>query len=601
MQKRERFVSAFKKNWVIVIGMISIFMIDTWIISKTKGMTTPCDEIGMFAVAAKLAGFDWSGVISDSGYYGFGYFVLFAPFFKYIKNPDVVHQIILAMSSLLKIAVIPIVYSIEIQFFNVKDRTFAGLVATALSIANVSLRAGRPYNEFPMHLVIWIDMFLLCKLIRNYEQPKKKMQYSMMFVLCLIYGLLLHKRMVTVIYAVIVTLMVLYLIKKKIYINCWAIIFGGVAWLTTNQIIEKVQNIVWGASGTELGNASVRVSNNISLTNMKMYLLWFNILLGNIATMIIQTGGLFVISIVACIFMVSTYIKKREISDKDLPRFGIVLCMILCMGATLLALLISNWYGGMTTTFFQGLQGNTEYTYKGMVYLRYWGLYVTPFIMCGVLWIYENNCWKYVISTAIGWGVCIISLFIKMVLPWIENNPDCLTFIQALAGWKKGDLCNRDSFLLCCMTFFAVFVALVWCVRKRKVKIALIMACVFFVWQQIWSSVYYDIPVTKEIYEVVDASVERLNDMEDELLPERIISLEFDKKRAASYKQSLSLQFYLKEWKIYTTIPQKLKKGDLIITRENIPEDIAKEIFENVTYEIEKIDKDEFWYIITGV
>ena len=61
-----------KNNFTIVFGMCCLFFMDFFIILHTKGMTTPVDEIGMFAVAAKLAGYDWSGVISESGYYGFG-------------------------------------------------------------------------------------------------------------------------------------------------------------------------------------------------------------------------------------------------------------------------------------------------------------------------------------------------------------------------------------------------------------------------------------------------------------------------------------------------------------------------------------------------
>ncbi|UNT93752.1 hypothetical protein [Allobaculum sp. Allo2] len=44
-------------------------------------MSISGDEIFSFWPAAKLAGYDWSGVMEGYRYYGFGYTALLTPFF----------------------------------------------------------------------------------------------------------------------------------------------------------------------------------------------------------------------------------------------------------------------------------------------------------------------------------------------------------------------------------------------------------------------------------------------------------------------------------------------------------------------------------------
>ena len=586
-----------KENWIIVLGMLILYLVDVLIIIQTKGMTTPRDEIGMFAVASKLAGLNWSNVIQDSGYYGFGFFGLFFPIFKNINDGDLVHKIILLACCFVKVCVVPIIYNIEIAFLNIKDRKFAGLVALTLSVINVSLRAGRPYNEFPMHLLLWIDTWLLCKLITVYGEQRKKNKYSLLLVLALIYGLLLHVRFVTVIYAFILLFLFLFILTRKCYININLVIVGIIFWGGTNKLIEYAQNVVWGG-GSDLGNTTVSISNMIQFSNPKMYLLWSDILIGNFSMMTIQTGGLFIIAFISVIFMIKFFLVERKIEDSELIMLSIAFYSLLCMGATILALMVSGWYGGMTETFFQGETGNKVYSYKGMVYLRYWGIYITPFVLSGLAWINKKKLWISISrATIIGLFLTII-LFISMVLPWIENNSHCLTFTQALSLWKKGDECSRETYFVSCMLLMIIISVILWCINTKKTKVLLTLYIIFFSWQQIWSSVYFDIPTTNEIYELVDASVEKLSYDVEESFPKRIVALEFDENRDASYKQSLSLQYYFKNKTIYTTIPERIEYGDLIITREEIPENILIEIFKDKLYECEQIDEDEFWYFI---
>lgn len=71
------------KQQIIEIGIYAMILVGICLININK-VSSPCfvpDEMGYWTAAAWLNGYDWSAVMSNSGYYGFGYGILLAPLF----------------------------------------------------------------------------------------------------------------------------------------------------------------------------------------------------------------------------------------------------------------------------------------------------------------------------------------------------------------------------------------------------------------------------------------------------------------------------------------------------------------------------------------
>ena len=63
-------------------------------------MTTGQDEFGTVASASYFAGYDWSAMVSEIKYYGFGYSILMAPIYWITDNPQIIFQVMIGFNSI---------------------------------------------------------------------------------------------------------------------------------------------------------------------------------------------------------------------------------------------------------------------------------------------------------------------------------------------------------------------------------------------------------------------------------------------------------------------------------------------------------------------
>lgn len=172
------------KSWFyIALSFFVVFGIRLLFISRVHTMSITGDEIFSFWPAAKMAGYDWQGVMNTYRYYGFGYSLLLYPFFLIFKDPIVLYRAMVILMMICQSLVAPISYHLLKRYFNIKNIwvLFFGSIACAFM---VSVRAVYTYPEFVYDLMVWLSVWILLKLLHT-ENPWKKAAFTLLLLMCI--------------------------------------------------------------------------------------------------------------------------------------------------------------------------------------------------------------------------------------------------------------------------------------------------------------------------------------------------------------------------------------------------------------------------------
>ena len=579
--------SAEQEKIYLIIGMLLTLLFYSVFSLKKLPLHTSSDELGAIVGAAYIAGCDWSGVISGCGYYGMGYYFLFAPLFMCTDDPLIIYRVILICNGVLKTLIVWVAFRIFTDFIVIGDSRVRLLLSMLCSFMYTA-RINSISNEYILELLIWIVLFLCCKVIKNHDNIKRKNAHAFLLLLTLAYGLLIHTRWVTVIIAVIIMFGVLSITYRKLFFPLWQVLIFAILYAIEKRIIELYQSFVW-QTGETLRNGSVTIEKGINIFDINTWKLWLDIIGGNMWAMTIFTGGFFAIAVVAVIYAVNYYVKAKERPNIFFICINIV--MILCIGATIVGLMVSGWFSGMFPTFAEGKTGLDVYAYKGLTYLRYWEIYVPPVAGCSFAFLYEKKAGLTVTKISIVVVALLQIYFLNFLLPVLENNQSAFSPLFALGFFKLGDTINRNSYL--CSIVLSIMIMLIFClcIWKKKNFFALFFLLCFFLFQYSYTTINYDDKVQKSMREKIDASVSLFSECEEQGISFSNIYGLSDEKTDNNWKLCYILQFHLNKQTVMSEKPKKFENEDLVITNdEDIMEDHpeAKEI---------QIDDDEYWYV----
>ena len=176
-KKMEEFIN-HHEIFVIVFLMVAFSLFLSWPLFTTYPLHTTTDELGTIVGAASLAGYDWSGVIDKSGYYGFGYYIIFAPLFMLHLSPIMIYRIILVFTRCLRECVI-----FSVSYYIGKYYLGFSSKATLLQVAIICTIPLHPnndtniINDVVLDIMLWIIIILVCKMAEHIECLYKYMLY----------------------------------------------------------------------------------------------------------------------------------------------------------------------------------------------------------------------------------------------------------------------------------------------------------------------------------------------------------------------------------------------------------------------------------------
>lgn len=564
-----------------------LFLKDVYPLSVTG------DETFMFMPAATWAGLDWSGNAGSYRYYGYGFVALLTPLFKYIESPVILYRIIVGCMILFQALVAPISYHIMKKYFSMKNSLLTVAISVACSYL-VFLRAVYAYNEFIYDLFVWLIFWCLLELLQNQKNKIKKALLTGVLMLLLVYEMTIHSRTVALWLALAVTVIFyLWVYRRCILSIPVTIVLGGIGYFFSQKGIDYIVNMFTNAaSSSEIGNTSVSFSISSIFTSAKAGIGWIYIVLGQINSMLLVTGGVAVIgAIIGCHMLWKSLFRKKEIVEGTYATRNYFLVFTFGLAASAITILgqAFSWLPGVIQTIESGQATDSM---RAVTYLRYYGIYFVPVFMLGIVWCVQNKLRSYLMPI----GLIVLALegfWTIFIVPYISDfngtswDSNVFSFTK---GWE--DTIRIRSYLpaiAITVIFLAVFCALI---LKRKYTLSTVLLCALLVYSYGFNCIYHEGERGQINYSYVDKSYEVFQKLKTQAPPEELY---VDNTSFPETGQSLvsQCQFMLKDEKIIAGIPWNAEKTTIFITcdpRENT------HLLKN-GFLCTQLDKNEYWYV----
>lgn len=549
---------------------------------------TTTDELGAIVGAATWAGYDWSGVIPRSGYYGFGYYALFAPLFALHLSPIAIYRIILIVTRVLRGCVISgTVYYIGKHYFKFSSKVLLMLLTFICTLPMYADMDGTIVNDIILEAVLWLIILLQCKLVEHMSNPRKCVLVGCGYVAACAYATLLHTRAIVIIIASFMTMMgvLIYKRNKTLLLAILTLPAAGVL----KVFIKSYQSSVWSSSGSGLTNASVTVHTDFSIFDIDTWIIWFDILVGNVTVQTLLTGGLFLAAVVVALKYLCGVIFCKKESESVYVNMVLIMT-ILCMGAVFVAFFVSDWFMGMYETWGTDKMG-VDNAYKGLCYVRYWNVFAMPFVFTGCYLIQKREVSTW-IKAFVGWFGALLAAFSLCVVPLVKNHSAASTFLCKFLT-KPNEKITQSFYYKCIL--ICIVILLITCVVyyvKRNYVLALLPILIMMVIGYGNANKFYNENVNKSVSSMVLASYKQKCLLEEANIKiDKVYAVDKRKTDPNWYLFSV-LQFYFYEHTVQEELPKEMGDYDIIVTRK--PDAAIAEDYPNLQCYV--LDDNEVWY-----
>ena len=299
-------------NLWLVISIITICIINLWDLSKLYSITIVDDEFGYVAMAAQMAGYDWTTLLSTANFYSYGYGLILAVLFK----------LGLAGRTFYQIGVIVNVFMLVISFLicrylakEIIGTKWDTLIALAINLYSANLLHSRLlWAETTLYMCTWI-LFLLIYMLYK----KHKVIYALEIGILSVYMHIVHQRALSVIIAscIVVTYILLFEKKEVSYrkrvleIVVFVILMTALV-LFTDEIKQFIVSNWYVAQSVDDGRIAVNDYSG-QVAKVKTYSNIYNLLgliLGMIGKMYAQSIGSFMFILFVVIATIRNVICK---------------------------------------------------------------------------------------------------------------------------------------------------------------------------------------------------------------------------------------------------------------------------------------------------
>lgn len=577
------------KNKYILVAFLVALIPRLLLLIRTYPLSIVGDEMFAMWPAAKWLGYDWSGVMKNYRYYGYGYTALLIPFMMLIKNPVILYRSIVAFMALCQAMVAPISFHLMKKYFDMSDERFVCLISVTCSYL-VAVRATYTYPEFVYVLMVWVIIWILLKLTTNSVQENKKMKAFYTFLLfgALSYAYMVHSRAVALWGALIVTATLHVWIYRKVFLSVLVSILTGIpAFLVVKAGIEKVITFLGIGQNELVSNTSVGASFQLLewFKNPKSWTAWADIIIGQLNESVVLTGGLAVVIVVVICMLIWRALCRDEIiiSDEKTEYLPYIVSGIFCIcaiGITIGGQSLT-WLGGVVTLIEQNESGDS---FRAITYLRYYAAYIGPLFMLGVAYILQH---AEIMKNIKGKILLITSLlqgyWVLVILPILCYELGCV-WSYAPFSLTKGfaeESVGIRSYLPGTAFVFVFLVLSYQLFKRKKEKVIIVLLCSVLIYTYLFNGMYHERYRGEKNYQYCKDVVEWLKEAEacgaemDEIyVVDGMISED-------GITDALEYQFLMPEKKIISGFPDK-DKAICLVHNPNIMQEKRKTGYEKI-------------------
>lgn len=478
------------------------------------------DEVATISGGAFFAGLDWSAVVSHAGYYGSGMTAWTALLFRATDDPVLLYRGILIFCTLIQAAVVWIAYWLLTDYLGLRSKKAACLISVVCAYF-VFTRANVVFNEHGLVVITWVTAWILAKLDINSDDRKKRAGFTLLLMLVLSYAMSLHTRALTYWLALGVLLLIYFWIYRRWLVSVPLCIAGGGAGYFLSQLyISYIRGQIWRLEpGESIVNSEIAIGSAWKeLLDIHNWKAWLNIIMGQIHTVGIITGGLFLVFLLMFLSILGKRIrfpgKYREEAAADKKAVPLIVFFGAAAAATIAAQSLM-WLESSIQVVNAGADNNL-YGSKAYGYLRYFGVYCGPLLMIGFFYLYEKR------ERVLGffkWGLAALSIleiyWAVCIFPYIAHTSQ-IGVAEYYCALSLDDLKNgvTPRTLIPASVIMALIFFLSWFyVKKKQVWIAaaavggvLIHTYFFFgiVLEKGWADGYYE--AYGNVYDIIKAA-----------------------------------------------------------------------------------------------
>lgn len=544
-----------KRNNAIlkIISCIFILLVSLRYIMKIYQPTLLDDEFAYFGIAKYFTGTDWSGVISNSKYYSYGYSILILPFAFIIKNSVSLYRVVVSMNGLFLVGSFLTLDSIFCNIFEAKiaQNKISKNTITMVSLLMILIPCNMNYALVALPECLLLNIFLvLVRLIQNISKDTSCIK--LIGIGCLsMYMYSVHQRTLGIVIALIIVL-IIKLVRKELNISGLIGFFITVIGLYIVHSFTKsyILNNVWENGYLSTNNDMGEISGNIKeiFTSFRgcynfIISMWGKIYYLASSTYLFELLGIFLI-----VRSIIKSIKEKKVFDG--PMFFILLSFVNIL---------------MLSSVFMNEPKNMSF----MLYGRYLETFMPIITGYGVIMIiskYEKL--KFYSISLLGCGGLygLIGILIRSYVK--KNNVTWLNYISTgqLYKYLIGEAVPiLRIMLVVIITCTAIFLVL----NINKYKAIGLSALGIFVFTMFYNTAYVpfnkiNLPLQKERY---DASciTEDIEEYLRENQVENIVYVIGNNEELDSAQISRYLQYWLGEVKIEVVLQKDLHVKKIVV------------------------------------
>lgn len=506
---KNKFNELSDKKILIMIFVLSLIIhaIPNFLFPSLTSLPTEFASLGL---SSSLVGYNWSNMINSLQYYGNGFYVLFTPIMLIVKNPYVLHQLILLGVCALEAIPSIIVYKLMKENFKIDNRIYIIIVSFIVSFFDV-MTTSVAVNEHPLKVILWLLIYIL---IRNAQKKESNLTKStLIIVLLMVYSMLVHTRAILMIGCVVLAIVLYKLIYKIDLVNLKVFFVSLIPGIFVGKkCVKLITHLLWTAPAGSLKNTDGTISklfsllgNVLSKNGIKGFL---NITLGQFFAANIYSMGMFMILLIITFLLIKEILFKK--SNFFMKEESIA--YIICIPAILLSIVALGIFSNKGAI----LSIEKDTGAKAYFYLRYFYFYFSPLAMSFAIFIYKNSktILQYKLPIIVGYFLACMFIF-TYIVPTTLTGPtlklDYNHYLSPFCLRKYGQLLIPKDFFVVTALILIAYLVYFFLIKKKKLVIFMAILCIGSFYEYNYINIIFNLNKSKELYSYVDSYIEKIN------------------------------------------------------------------------------------------
>ncbi len=463
-------VNILKKSsniWVYGLVFLSSCLLKCISLIGYFNMKLVSDNIGVLIIPSMLSGSDWSELIQNIAYYGWGYYILFTPLFYWTDNPYIIYYVICFVNIL-------VIGGIGVLIYHILNRYFfpdnGKIQVAAMAVLCTQFASIVPYafnSELPVFLIVWLTAYFLIKCCLATD--RKQILFTLCLAVILIWGSTIHTRLMVLWLMIAIGVVVIKLLAKKWIVHPAAFLTASLAGLVVNRMLKTyVVSKIWNVSSTgTLRNVDLVTIDKLqyAFLNLKLKVA-VDIIVSNLYKLSMETYGLFPICMMVALISLYLLIKRKPLLSQ---MQMIAITYLSIFGLTLLCTVAGLIYYYAPDIAIGYDQGVENARFSGLTYLRYYFIYFGPIFIAAFYLLKEHL--DIFVNKLKGTIIFLILLGVYIQLFVFPNLHESISN-YILADFIKDDN-NINDFVI---TMFLLIIGIgLMCLLFKKNKINIVI------------------------------------------------------------------------------------------------------------------------------